>query len=328
MMKQKTFTEEEYERRGNLSRRDKFLKQMDKILPWTDWMEMISPHYPKGRNGRPVRGIETMLRMYLLQIWFGMSDVGTEEAIQDSISMRNFMKLGFGERVPDATTLLKFRHLLERHEIAKQMFEDIRNRLERNGLMMRGGTIVDATIIEAPNSTKNRKQERDPEMSSTKKGANWHFGMKVHSAVDAATGYVRKIVATTASESDISQAHKLIAEDDRVVYGDSGYVGIEKREEIRKLAQPIDFRIVSRPKAIRERYKRYRGYKWDRAIERRKSEIRSFVEHPFLYVKRRFRKTMYRGIAKNLNRLYMLFAFSNVMMCAKSENAWAISGCR
>ena len=162
---------------------------MEEIIPWKAWVEMIRPYYPKGEHGRPVRGIETMLRMYLMQTWFNLSDEGTEDAIYDSYAMRSFLGINFmTEQVPDATTLLKFRHLLEKHNIGEKIFTDIRDRLEESGLLMHGGTIVDATIISAPGSTKNRTGTRDPEMHQTKKGNQWYHGMKVHAGMDAGTG--------------------------------------------------------------------------------------------------------------------------------------------
>lgn len=197
---------------------------MDAIIPWEAWIEMIRPYYPSGKRGRPVRGIETMLRMYLLQIWFNLSDVGVEEAIYDSYAMKSFMRLDFySEQVPDSTTLLKFRHLLEQHQIGEKIFADLKERLDKSGLLMHGGTIVDATIIHAPSSTKNAKAERDKEMHQVKKGNQWYFGMKVHAGVDAGTGFVHTITGTAANVHDSQEISKLIRRDDEVVYGDSGY---------------------------------------------------------------------------------------------------------
>ena len=188
MKDQITFTDVEYGNRKKTTKREEFLNKMEEIIPWKAWVEMIRPYYPKGEHGRPVRGIETMLRMYLMQTWFNLSDEGTEDAIYDSYAMRSFLGINFmTEQVPDATTLLKFRHLLEKHNIGEKIFTDIRDRLEESGLLMHGGTIVDATIISAPSSTKNRTGTRDPEMHQTKKGNQWYHGMKVHAGVDAGT---------------------------------------------------------------------------------------------------------------------------------------------
>jgi IS5 family transposase len=263
-----------------------------------------------------------MLRMYLLQCWFNLSDEGVEDAIYDSYAMRKFMGLNFlTEKVPDATTLLHFRHMLEECRAGEAMFEAINGVLEANGLIMHGGTIVDATIISAPSSTKNQDKARDPEMHQTKKGNEWRFGMKAHVGVDAGTGYVTKVTATPANVHDIAETAKLIRPDDEVVYGDSGYLGIEKREEIASDAHlsGIDYRINRRPgKAYRKFVND--GQAWEKAIERQKSAVRSKVEHPFRFVKVQcgFRKTIYRGIQKNLNRLHILFASSNLYACVRA----------
>ena len=322
MNHQKTFTDLEYESRKRKTKRDEFLEMMDQIIPWNDWISIIEPYYPSGKRGRPTRGIETMLRMYFLQIWFSLSDEMTEESIYDSHSMRKFMRVSFGEeQTPDATTLLKFRHLLEKNNLCEKLFKDLTERLESNGFMMRGGTIVDATIIKAPSSTKNASGKRDPEMHQTKKGNEWHFGMKAHIGADAGTGLVHSVTATPANAHDITEASKLIREDDEVVYGDAGYLGIEKREEIKNDANKIkiDYRINRRPGALRSARKNI-ATEWDLKIESRKSSVRSKVEHVFRILKRQFgfTKVTYRGISKNLNRLFALFASANVYMLAKS----------
>jgi IS5 family transposase len=319
---QQTFSDIEYGKRKKKTKREEFLDMMEEIIPWDEWVAYIIPYYPKGERGRPPRGIEKMLRMFLLQSWFTLSDVGIEDTIYDSYAMRKFMKLNFyDEQVPDATTLLHFRHLLEENKIGEKMFASIRKVLEQNGYMMKGGTIIDATIISAPSSTKNKSGERDPEMHQTKKGNQWYFGMKSHIGVDAGTGYVHSVKATPASEHDINVASLLIREDDEVVYGDSGYVGIEKREEIQndEHKSRIEYRINRRPGRI-SKQKDSPGKEWDQYIEKRKSSVRSKVEHPFHVVKNLFgyKKTVYRGISKNLNRLYVLFASTNLVMCARA----------
>ena len=322
MSRQKTFTDFEYESRQRKTKREEFLTMMDKIIPWSEWVALISPHYPSGKRGRPVRGIETMLRMYFLQIWFSLSDEMTEESIYDSHAMKQFMRVNFEEeRAPDATTLLKFRHLLEENHLCEKLFKDLNERLEANGCVMRGGSIVDATIIKAASSTKNESGKRDPEMHQTKKGNEWHFGMKAHIGVDAGTGYVHTLTVTAANVHDITEASKLLRDDDEVVYGDSGYVGIEKREEIKTDANKskIEYRINRRAGAMRKGPKTISN-QWDRYIESRKSSVRSKVEHVFRIVKRQFgfNQVVYRGLAKNLNRLFGLVASANVYMLAKS----------
>ena len=312
----------EYDNRKRVPKREVFLQQMDAIIPWKRWVAMIAPFYPTGERGRPPKEIECMLRMYLLQNWFNLSDEGIEDAIYDSYSMKQFLCIDFRkQQVPDATTLLRFRHLLEKHDIGKRIFDDVAERLASAGLMMQGGTIVDATIVQAPSSTKNKDGARDPEMHQTKKGNQWYHGMKIHSGVDAGSGYVHTITGTAANVHDICEAHKLLREEDHVMYGDSGYIGIEKREEIRQNPHfsSMSYRIVKRPSShkITEIYK---GIDYDRLEDSRKSSIRCKVEHPFLIVKKQFgyAKTVYRGIKKNLHRFHILFASSNLLMCIRA----------
>ena len=272
---------------------------------------ICASYYPKNLRGRPPKGIETMLRMYLLQNWFNLSDEGVEDAIYDSYAFRKFMKIDFiGEQVPDSTTLLDFRHMIEENHIGKDFFNAIKRVMDATGHIMHGGTIVDATIINAPSSTKNAEKKRDPEMHQTKKGNEWKFGMKCNIGVDAGSGLVHSITVTSANVHDITEAHKLIREDDEVVYGDSGYTGIVKREEIRNdehLAN-IEYRINRRPKSLPKVSDN--AIDWERYIDYRKSAVRCKVEHAFKIIKDTFgfRKVRYRGIAKNLNKLNVLFA--------------------
>lgn len=324
-MHQQTFTDLEYSNRKRITKREQFLDSMEKIIPWSHWIDMIRPYYFNNRRGRPARGIETMLRMYLLQIWFNLSDEGTEDAIYDSYALRKFSHIDFmSEQVPDATTLLKFRHLLEEHNIGEQIFNDITARLDAAGLMMHGGTIVDATIIAAPPSTKNRDGKRDPEMHQTKKGNEWHFGMKVHSGVDAGSGYVHTITGTAANVHDSNEAVSLLRPDDEVMYGDSGYLGVPERDEVKKdeHLSRMEYRINSRPSS-NKCPAWYRGRNWGRVVEHQKSSVRSKVEHPFLIVKRFFgyKKVVYRGIRKNMQRFHMLFGSANLLMCIRAGRA-------
>jgi len=298
-MKQQTFSDIEYLGRKKKTKREEFLESMDKIIPWEYWVGLIRPYYPDGKRGRPPKGIETMLRMYLMQTWFSLSDAGIE----------------------DATTLLHFRHLIEENKIGEKIFSNARNRLDDAGLIMRGGSIVDATIISAPSSTKNEEGKRDPEMCQTKKGNQWYFGMKIHAGVDAGSGYVHTITATSANVHDIEETAKLIREDDEVAYGDSGYSGAGKREEIKddeRLAS-VEFRTNVRPSSLKTA-KTHQGMNWGKQMENRKSSTRSKVEHPFLIVKRQFGycKVAYRGIAKNLSRFHILFAAANLVMCVRA----------
>ena len=321
-MKQQTFTDMEYSNRKRKTKREAFLDAMEQIIPWDEWVGIIRPYYPCGNRGRRPRGIETMLRMYLMQNWFNLSDEGMEDAVYDSYAMRSFLHIDFmQEQVPDATTLLKFRHLLEENKLGEKIFADVNARLDAAGLIMHGGSVVDATLIAAPPSTKNQSGGRDPEMHQTKKGNEWHFGMKVHTGVDAGSGYVHTITGTPANVHDITEASKLIRKDDEVVYGDSGYQGVAKRPEIQEdghLSQ-VEFRINVRPKSIKVA-DGYRGINWEKQIENRKSSTRARVEHPFLIVKKQFGycKAVYRGIAKNMNRFHILFASANLVMCARA----------
>ena len=320
-MHQPSFSDVEYGMRRRTTKREEFLKIMDNIIPWDEWIAYVEPHYPNGQRGRPPMGIEKMLRMYLLQCWFNLSDEGIEDAIYDSYALRSFMKINFvKEQTPDATTLLKFRHLLEKYNIGKVFFDAIAKALDERGHMMRGGTIVDATLISAPSSTKNEKKERDPEMHQTKKGNEWYFGMKCHVGVDAGSGYVHSLETTAANVHDITMASQLIRQDDAVVYGDSGYIGIEKREEVKGSPHlsTKEYRINRRYKSVQRMPEGF--IDWEKQIERRKSSVRSKVEHPFLIIKRYFGfiKTAYRGLTKNTHRLHTLFASTNLLMCARS----------
>jgi len=321
-MKQQTFSDIEYSSRRRKTKREKFLDSMNEIIPWGHWIALIQPFYYSNKRGRKPKDIEVMLRMYLMQSWFNLSDEGIEEAIYDSYAMRNFLGINFlDEQVPDATTLLKFRHLLEQNHIGEKIFMDVTARLDKAGLMMHGGTIVDATIITAPSSTKNKDGKRDPEMHQTKKGNQWYHGMKIHAGVDAGSGYVHTITGTPANVHDINETAKLLREDDDVCYSDSAYIGVEKREEIRNNEhfRNVEFRINSRPSSIKLSDS-YKGIHWDKEIEKRKSSVRCKVEHIFLIVKKQFgyTKVAYRGIAKNMCRFHILFASANLVNCFRA----------
>ncbi len=276
-------------------------------------------------------GIDKMLRMYLLQVWFNLSDEGVEDAIYDSYAFRKFMGVDFvKEQVPDATTLLKFRHLLEENHLGEEFFKAINRVMEATGHIMHGGTIVDATIISAPSSTKNAEKKRDPEMHQTKKGNEWKFGMKCHIGVDAGSGLVHTITVTSANVHDINEAHKLLREDDEFAYGDNGYSGIEKRDEIKndKRLSKIDFRINRRPKSLPKVSDN--AFDWEREIEHRKSSVRCKVEHAFKIIKDTFgfRKVRYKGLAKNLHKLNVLFACANLLMVKRGQLKSTVSSAR
>ena len=318
-MKQETFTDMEYSFRRKKTRREEFLEAMDEIIPWDEWVSVIEPYYPQGKRGRPPMGIEKMLRMYLLQIWFNLSDPATADAIYDSYAMRKFTEIDFmTEAVPDETTLCKFRHLLEKNERNKLFFGAINRVMVQTGHMMKGGTIVDATIVNAPSSTKNAQKARDPEMHQTKKGNEWRFGMKCHIGVDAGSGLVHTMTVTAANEHDITETAKLLREDDRAVYGDSGYLGVQNRPETtsNEHFSKIDFRINRRPSSLPQ--VSGNAIDWERYIEKRKSSVRCKVEHAFQIIKCQFgyKKVAYRGLKKNENRLYAMFTCANLYSLA------------
>ena len=310
--RQASFSEIEHESARPTTRRSEFLHIMDEIIVWDEWCDLIRPYYYEIKGpGRPPRELETMLRMYLLQVWYSLSDEGCEESCIDIFPMRAFLELeSFDAQVPDATTLAKFRHIMEDNKLDELLFSSLTKCLEDGGVMYKGGTIADATFIESTASTKNATGRRDPEMHQAKKGKNWHHGMKLHAGVDAGTGLVHTITTTAANVSDIAEAHKLIREDDHSFYGDAGYVGLEKRDEVKgdEHLKDIDYRINKRASAVRNDS--------DKAIESRMSSVRSKVEHVFHIIKDifGFRKTPYRGLAKNTTRLTMCVLSANLYM--------------
>jgi IS5 family transposase len=322
MKEQLTFSDVEYGNRKRKTRRDEFLAMMDKILAWKKFVEMIKPYYFKGERGRPPIGIEPMLRMYFLQIWFTLSDEAVEDSIYDSYAMRNFMGINFFEnQAPDSTTLVKFRKILVDNDIQVQLLYMVSEILESIGLLMRGGTIEDATIISATTSTKNAEHKRDPEMASTKKNNQYYFGAKAHIGVDAGSGYVLDVETTAANVDDRDVAHLLMRRDDEVFYGDAGYIGLEKRDEIKDdpVLSKIDYRINEKrsriPKNLNGQMEAFAKHQ-----EQRKSSVRCKVEYVFHVVKNifGFRKTPYRGLEKLHARLCALFLSANLYMCAKA----------
>jgi len=328
-MNQTSFTDMEYSNRKRRTKRDEFLEIMDHVIVWEEWTALVLPYYPSGKRGRPTRGAETMLRMYLLQNWFNLSDEGVEDAIYDSYAFRKFMKVDFSSniQVPDATTLCKFRRLLDENGITKLFFDRMKRFLDDHGKLMHGGTIVDATIVEAPSSTKNAEGKRDPEMHSVKKGNEWHFGERFHTGVDAGTGYIHSVEVTAANVDERAVVPDLIREDDEVVYGDAGYCGIEKREEIKQdshLSQ-IDWRINLQKPYRKNKWEPGPGIFWHKYLEYQKSRVRSKVEYSFFIIKRIFgyRKVRYRGLQKNRTQAYTLCALANLYMLAQSGNTGA-----
>jgi len=320
MRQQMSFAQSEYAGKKKVTRRERFLGEMEQLVPWTRLMAVIAPYYPKGERGRPPIGIERMLRIYFLQQWYGLADEALEDAIYDSQAMRTFAGIELSvEGVPDATTLLKFRHLLEAHDLTREIFEEVGTLLEERQLLMREGTIVDATIIAAPCSTKNASQRRDPEMHQTKKGNQWYFGMKAHIGVDAQGGVVHSLSGTAANVADITQTHALLHGQEKEAYADAGYLGVEKREEIVTQAPGVEWYVAakrSKVKALPEG----RVKELTQQLEKLKAQVRARVEHPFHVLKNLFhyRKTRYRGLAKNLAPLYSLFALVNLIIVRRS----------
>ena len=325
-MNQTGFADFEYGNRKRKTKRDEFLEIMDHVICWDEWTSLIMPYYPSGRRGRPTRGAEIMLRMYLLQNWFNLSDEGVEDAIYDSYAFRKFMGLNFlEEQAPDATTLCKFRKLLDENGITKLFFDQMKGFLDKHGKLMHGGTIVDATLIDAPTSTRNAEGKRDPEMHQVKKGNQWYFGERFHTGVDAGTGYIHSVEVTAANVGERDVAPQLVRADDHVVYGDAGYCGIEKREAIKQdqhLSQ-IDWRINTRKPYRKNEWQSGPGIFWRRYLEYQKSRVRCKVEYGFLIIKRIFgyRKVRYRGLHKNRTQAYTLCALANLYMLALSGGA-------
>jgi transposase, IS5 family len=312
-MRQQTFADEAFERYRKVTRREQFLSQMDTVMPWRELCEVIEPFYPKPEGaGRPPKELEMMLRIQFLQYWFNLSDPAVEEALYDSRAMRRFTGIDLGEMpVPDETTICKFRHLLETHNLGGRLFELIGEYLQDNGLKISTGTIVDATIISAPSSTKNREKQRDPEMHQTKKGNQWYFGMKAHIGVDSKTKLMHAVVATAANVHDSQALPDLLHGDETRVWGDSAYSG--QGEVIHACApQAQDFtnKKGRRNRPLTEA---------DKARNRTKSQVRAKVEHPFHVLKRVFGfvKVRYRGLAKNANWLFVACGLVNLYMARR-----------
>lgn len=321
MERQMSFAQSEYAGKKKTTRREKFLSEMEVVVPWARLVALIEPHYPKGRRGRPPIGIERMLRIYFLQQWYGLADEALEDSIYDSQAMRSFVGIDLGvDNVPDATTLLKFRHLLERHDLPRSLFAEVGALLAERKLLMREGTLVDATIIAAPSSTKNKEGKRDPDMHQTKKGNQWHFGMKAHIGTDAQSGLVHSLTGTAANESDISQTHHLLHGEEKVVHADAGYTGVEKRAEIiAGHGSKVEWRVAVKRGKIKEMEP-----SWIKdltvSFETIKARTRALVEHPFHIIKNLFkhRKVRYRGLAKNTAQLHILFALANLVMAKRA----------
>ena len=298
-----------FEVHGRATRKAEFLARMEALVPWAQFCAVIEPHYPKAGNGRPPVGLERMLRMYLLANWFNLGDEACEDALYDIPAFRDFCRIDLGrERVPDATTLLNFRHLLEKHQIGAALFAKVGELLLANGMKLSGGTIVDATLIAAPPSTKNQEQSRDPETHQSKKGNQWYFGMKLHIGADSQTGLVHSASVTAGNVHDSQELPNLLHGQETRLYGDSAYRGEKQRERLKEIApQAEDF-------TNKRAHKNRPLSDADKQTNRRKSAVRSKVEHPFRTLKRiwGFAKARYRGLAKNANRAFAMLALINL----------------
>ena len=304
-----SFADLSYREKKKQTRREKFLAQMNAILPWDKLLEPIERSYPKGRRGRPPVGVERMFRIYLMQQWYGLSDPAMEENLYDIEAMRRFAGVGLGS-VPDETTICKFRHYLEKHSLTKELLEVSNRHLEEHGLILNEGTIVDASIIRAPSSTKNEEGKRDPEMRSVKKGNNWYFGMKAHIGTDT-QGLVRKVEFTAASVHDSQLTEQLLEGETVAVYGDKAYVDGGKKNKYNKTG--VKWRVsrkAKRGRKLSSREKMYNGVV---------NSVRARVEHAFGVVKNLwgYRKTRYRGLEKNGAQMFALFGLANFYMVRK-----------
>jgi len=320
-MKQISFADAEFAAKKKVTRRERFLAEMEQVVPWAVLLAVLAAHYfpdSEGRRGRPPIGLDRMLRMYFLQQWFGLSDEGLEDAIYDSQALRAFLRIDLGrERVPDATTLLQFRRWLETHGLTESIFETVNAGLRERGLLLSKGTMVDATILAAPPSTKNREQARDPEMHQTKKGNQWHFGMKAHIGADADSGLVHSLSCTAANVADVGETANLLHGEEEVVFADAGYVGVEKREELKE--RKVTWHVAMKRGKLKAMAEGPLKELTQRA-ETLKARVRARVEHPFHVVKNLFRhrKVRYKGLAKNRAQLHVLFALANLAIAKKA----------
>jgi transposase, IS5 family len=298
--------------KGKLTKREKFLGEMDQVVPWARLVSVIEPHYPKAGNGRPPMGLEKMLRIYFLQQWYNLSDPAAEEALYDSETMRRFVGIEHGQdTIPDESTICLFRHLLEKHRLPDRIFGEVKALLTENGLLMSAGTIVDATIINAPSSTKNEQKQRDPEMHQTKKGNQWYFGMKAHTGVDKDSGVVHSVAVSAANLHDSKAMDELLHGQESALWGDSAYQSQERQQAAE--AKGINWHVnvkASRHRALTEA---------ERRQNRKRSRVRAIGEHPYRIVKVLWghAKVRYKGLLKNALQFFTLFALGNLHLVRK-----------
>ena len=317
-----TFADSEFNGKRRKTHKELFLARMEALLPWAMMLEVIEPVYPKAGNGRRPYPLDTMLRIHCMQQWYSLSDGAMEDALYEITSMRLFAKLSLDQAIPDRTTIMNFRHLLEQHRLARQLFDAVNQWLSDAGIMMKQGTLVDATLIEAPCSTKNKRGERDGEIRQTKKGNQWYFGMKAHIGVDAKSGLTHSLETTAANEHDLNQVGNLLHGEEAFVFADAGYQGAENREELADVK--AQWAIAMRPGRLKELKKHPRKNKAVIAFERLKSSIRAKVELPFRIIKRQFGfvKARFKGLRKNGNQLAMLFTLANLFRVDQMIRAW------
>ncbi len=296
------------------TRKAVLLDEMGQVMPWAELVALIAAHAPVAKTGRPPFDLEMMLRIHCLQQWFGLSDLGAEEALFEMSIYRDFCGLSGTHRIPDRVSVLRFRHLLQEHDLSPRILQIINDKLSTQGLMLKTGTVVDATLIAAPSSTKNKGGKRDPEMHQAKKGNQWHFGMKVHIGVDAESGLVHTVIGTAANVNDVTQGHSLLHGEETIVFADAGYQGATKRAE----ATGVAWHVAIRPGKRRQQKRTPWGQLTEQA-EKLKASIRAKVEHPFRVIKRQFghTKVRYRGLKKNTAQLITLFALSNIWMARR-----------
>ncbi|MBS0443201.1 MAG: IS5 family transposase [Proteobacteria bacterium] len=320
-MSQMSFSDAEYAGKRKKTRREVFLEEMELVVPWKALLALIVPHYPVAGRGRRPYLLESMLRIHLMQNWFALSDPAMEEALYEIASLRSFAGLSLSEPIPDETTILNFRHLLEENDLAEDILAAVNKHLQRKGLLLKKGSIVDATIIAAPSSTKNAEGERDPQMHQTKKGNQWHFGMKAHIGVDADSGLVHTVTTTPANESDVGQIADLLHGKEQQVWADSGYRGAQARVQ----REDLQWHIAARPSDIAKLPDGRRKAAIQKQ-EHRKASVRAKVEHPFRVIKRQFglMKVRFRGLAKNTAHVVTLFALSNLWMARRQLMAMAV----
>jgi len=306
-MKQLSFASLTYQHKKITTKREKFLNEMEQVVPWKRLLKSIEPHYPKAGNGRPPMPMESMLRIYFLQQWYALSDPAAEEALYDMESMRDFAGLELVvDAIPDETTILNFRRLIEKHELSLKLFEEINSYLVDKGIKVSQGSMIDATIVQAPSSTKNKEKKRDPEMHSTKKNNQHYFGMKIHIGTDVNSNVIHTATVTAANTADITEMPNLLRPDDKVVFGDAGYVSDSYKRGARALGMILKINDKRKPKKQLSSSQKKRN--------RKNSSVRARVEHCFRVIKCQFgyRKVRYKGLEKNRTQVFMLLGLANL----------------